>query len=162
MSDTPQAGWYPDPEDSTQQRYWDGQQWTDHRAPLSGGEQPASSTPSYEAGQQPAWGGGGQQPSYGGYGAVGQGAAAGVNTWLWQSIVATLFCCLPAGVVGIVFAAQANSAKNMGDVATAQEKARLAKIWTLVSVGVGLVFIVLFLVLGVFGAMTEFQQQPGF
>lgn len=33
MSDqqTP-AGWYPDPDDVTQQRYWDGAQWTEHRA----------------------------------------------------------------------------------------------------------------------------------
>lgn len=34
MSDqqTP-AGWYPDPENVGQQRYWDGQQWTEHRTP---------------------------------------------------------------------------------------------------------------------------------
>lgn len=28
----PAAGWYPDPDDPAKQRYWDGQQWTDHRA----------------------------------------------------------------------------------------------------------------------------------
>lgn len=28
-----QAGWYPDPEQSGQQRYWDGLAWTEHRAP---------------------------------------------------------------------------------------------------------------------------------
>lgn len=28
----PAAGWYPDPDDATQQRYWDGSQWTEHRA----------------------------------------------------------------------------------------------------------------------------------
>ena len=27
------AGWFPDPEHSGQQRYWDGQQWTGDRAP---------------------------------------------------------------------------------------------------------------------------------
>ncbi|MEZ5184763.1 MAG: DUF2510 domain-containing protein [Candidatus Nanopelagicales bacterium] len=27
------AGWYPDPEQAGQQRYWDGQQWTDNYAP---------------------------------------------------------------------------------------------------------------------------------
>ena len=35
MSTTPPAGWYPDPEDAAQVRYWDGQQWTDHRAPAN-------------------------------------------------------------------------------------------------------------------------------
>jgi Protein of unknown function (DUF2510) len=30
----PPAGWYTDPNDATTQRYWDGQQWTENRAPL--------------------------------------------------------------------------------------------------------------------------------
>lgn len=34
MSDIP-AGWYDDPEQPAQYRYWDGAQWTDHRAPKS-------------------------------------------------------------------------------------------------------------------------------
>jgi hypothetical protein len=29
---SPAAGWYPDPEDATRQRYWDGTAWTDHWA----------------------------------------------------------------------------------------------------------------------------------
>jgi Protein of unknown function (DUF2510) len=28
------AGWYPDPEQAQTQRYWDGSDWTDQRAPL--------------------------------------------------------------------------------------------------------------------------------
>ncbi|WP_372984945.1 DUF2510 domain-containing protein [Microbacterium sp.] len=34
MSNVP-AGWYPSPEDSTQVRYWDGAQWTQHSAPAA-------------------------------------------------------------------------------------------------------------------------------
>lgn len=30
---TPQPGWYDDPEDSKAQRYWDGQNWTPNRRP---------------------------------------------------------------------------------------------------------------------------------
>jgi hypothetical protein len=33
MTDIP-AGWYNDPEDATQLRYWDGLQWTGHRSPV--------------------------------------------------------------------------------------------------------------------------------
>mgnify|MGYP000613188611 FL=1 len=32
--DTPGAGWDPDPEQPQTQRYWDGDAWTDQRAPL--------------------------------------------------------------------------------------------------------------------------------
>jgi hypothetical protein len=32
MTQTP-AGWYVDPQDATQFRYWDGGQWTEHRSP---------------------------------------------------------------------------------------------------------------------------------
>lgn len=34
MSETP-AGWYPNPENPYQQRYWDGTQWTANFAPLA-------------------------------------------------------------------------------------------------------------------------------
>lgn len=33
MSELPNAGWYVDPNDSQTNRYWDGQQWTESRAP---------------------------------------------------------------------------------------------------------------------------------
>lgn len=35
MTDTPPAGWYPDPHVPGTQRYWDGGSWTDHTAPLA-------------------------------------------------------------------------------------------------------------------------------
>lgn len=36
MSDAPGAGWYPDPNDAKTNRYWDGSQWTESRAPIAG------------------------------------------------------------------------------------------------------------------------------
>ena len=33
MTQTPAAGWFVDPQDATQFRYWDGSAWTDHRSP---------------------------------------------------------------------------------------------------------------------------------
>lgn len=35
MDDTVIDGWYPDPHDPTQYRYWDGEQWTEDRIPRS-------------------------------------------------------------------------------------------------------------------------------
>jgi predicted lipid-binding transport protein (Tim44 family) len=31
----PPADWYPDPEQPGMQRYWDGRDWTEHRAPIA-------------------------------------------------------------------------------------------------------------------------------
>ena len=42
------AGWYPDPQAEGQQRYWDGNAWTEHQAPVAQAQQPGQST-------QPAW-----------------------------------------------------------------------------------------------------------
>ena len=50
MSNLPPAAWYQDPEDSSQLRYWDGRQWTEHRAPREHAAPGSSSTPSVKPG----------------------------------------------------------------------------------------------------------------
>ena len=60
------------------------------------------------------------------------------NHLVW-AILTTIFCCLPAGVVSIVFAAQVNSKWNAGDQAGAQKASNNAKTWAIVSAGVGVV-----------------------
>lgn len=41
---SPAAGWYPDPEQAGQLRYWDGTAWTTHRSPAQA-QQPATAPP---------------------------------------------------------------------------------------------------------------------
>lgn len=79
-----------------------------------------------------------------GYG-PGPGPAAGMTipNYLWQSIVVTLCCCLPLGIVGIIFATQVNSKLAQGDTAGALEASRKAKLFTLLGLGIGLVFIII-------------------
>src|SRR6185312_9265795 len=54
------AGWYPDPDGSGGQRYWDGSTWTEHRAPAAPFFEPeptaepeADFEPETPAGEQP-------------------------------------------------------------------------------------------------------------
>ncbi len=71
------------------------------------------------------------------------------NTWLAESILAALFCCLPFGIVGIVYAARVSSLSAHGSYDAAAQASRDAKKWTLVSVfaAVGMWILYLFLVL---------------
>ena len=43
MSSTPEAGWFDDPEDPSQYRYWDGNEWTAHRSPKQSPPPPPTS-----------------------------------------------------------------------------------------------------------------------
>ncbi|MBE2212332.1 MAG: CD225/dispanin family protein [Opitutaceae bacterium] len=60
------------------------------------------------------------------------------NNLVW-AILTTLFCCLPAGVVAIVYAAQVDSKWTAGDRAGAESAAKNARMWSLISAGIGLV-----------------------
>ncbi|MBN6152596.1 CD225/dispanin family protein [Xanthomonas sp. AmX2] len=54
------------------------------------------------------------------------------NNLVW-AILSTLFCCLPLGVVSIVYAAQVDGKRAAGDVAGAREASRKAGMWALYS-----------------------------
>jgi hypothetical protein len=70
----------------------------------------------------------------------------GVPTYLAQAILCTLFCCLPAGIVAIVYAAQVNSKLGAGDYAGAQLASKNAKTWVWVSFGVGLAVALIYVI----------------
>ena len=69
-----------------------------------------------------------------------------VPNYLVQAILCTLFCCLPAGIVSIVYAAQVNSKLSVGDRAGAIQSSDNAKKWAWVSFGVGLAVVVIYIV----------------
>ncbi|WP_207400807.1 CD225/dispanin family protein [Actinomadura roseirufa] len=81
--------------------------------------------------------------SPGGYG--GYGGAPPPPTHLVWAILTTIFCCLPAGIVSIVFAAQVNSKWMSGDHAGAISASRNARIWAIVSAAVTAVLVVIYL-----------------
>jgi hypothetical protein len=83
------------------------------------------------------------------------GPAERVPNYLVQSILVTVFCCLPFGIPAIVYSAQVNTKLQAGDVAGARESSRKAKMWGWISFGVGLVFLLAYALLIGAGSLAE-------
>src|SRR5258707_5563142 len=64
-------------------------------------------------------------------------APANVPNYLIPAII-SLFCCLPLGVVGVIFAAQVNGKVAAGDTPGALESSRKAKLFSYIAIGLGL------------------------
>ena len=76
------------------------------------------------------------------------------KTWLIESILVTLFCCLPFGIAGIVNAAKVESRFYAGDFEGAQRSSKEAKKWTTISFYISIGFGVLYL-LAVFASAAN-------
>lgn len=70
-----------------------------------------------------------------------------VPSYLVQAILVTIFCCIPFGIVAIVYAAQVNEKLARGNYDGAVDSSKKAEIWCWISFGVGIVFVLIFLFL---------------
>ncbi|WP_411827972.1 CD225/dispanin family protein [Luteolibacter sp. AS25] len=77
-----------------------------------------------------------------------------IPNYLWQSIVVTVLCCLPFGVVSIVYAAKVDSLKATGDIVGAQAASKSAKTWAIVGLASWGAVIAIYLVIAVLAAVA--------
>ena len=77
-------------------------------------------------------------------GSAAMGRLQTVPNYLVQAILVTLFCCLPFGIVAIVYAAQVNGRVQAGDTRGAISASNSAKMWCWISFGVWMVGFVLY------------------
>jgi len=83
------------------------------------------------------------------------------ENWLAEAILVTILCCLPFGVVAIIYAAQVNTKLAAGDTDGAEKARREAAKWTKIGFWIGIGWIILmclfYFVLGVslFGIATR-------
>ena len=112
------------------------------------------------------------------YGSTGQNTSADYNanngtygqpqkpingtTYLIFAIISTLLCCLPLGIVAIVYASKINSLQRNGDYAGAQNAAKKAKMFTIIGTVVALVvsifYIIFAIVIGI--GSSDFDDDP--
>ena len=64
------------------------------------------------------------------------------NHLVW-AILSTIFCCLPLGVVAIVYAAQVNGMLDAGNYRGARRASRNARIWAIASMALAAISITL-------------------
>ena len=112
------------------------------------------------------------------YGSTGQNPSADYNanngtygqpqkpingtTYLIFAIISTLLCCLPLGIVAIVYASKINSLQRNGDYAGAQNAAKKAKMFTIIGTVAALVvsifYIIFAIVIGI--GSSDFDDDP--
>ncbi len=80
----------------------------------------------------------------------GSGAPATVPNYLVHSII-SLFCCLPLGVVAIIFAAQVNGKVAAGDIQGAMDSSKKAKMFAYIAIGLGVACWLIYLIIMVLG-----------
>lgn len=69
------------------------------------------------------------------------------NTHLAWAVITTLFCCLPLGIVGILYASGVDDAWYRGDKELAYEKSRKAERWSNWAAIIGSAGIIIYVIL---------------
>jgi hypothetical protein len=86
-------------------------------------------------------------------------AAPDIPTRLAPAILVTLFCCLPFGIVSIVYAAQVSAKISAGDFHGAMDCSKKATTWCWLAFWCGLIPMVLYLgimiIAGIMGATHQ-------
>jgi hypothetical protein len=81
--------------------------------------------------------------------------------YLVQAILVTFCCCLPLGIVSIVYAAQVDSKWNAGDRMGAMLASKNASKWSWIAFGLGVVVNLLVIALQVVAGVAATNAQPG-
>jgi Interferon-induced transmembrane protein len=71
------------------------------------------------------------------------------------SVVSLLACCIPHGLISLIFALQVDKKAAAGDIAGATNSAKQARLWALISIILAVVGGVIAVVFGLFGAIIS-------
>jgi hypothetical protein len=68
------------------------------------------------------------------------------DNYLVWAILTTILCCLPFGIVSIVYSTKVDNLYYAGQYEEAQAKAKSAKTWAIIAASSGFVFLALYLI----------------
>ncbi len=76
------------------------------------------------------------------------------NFLVW-SILSTVLCCLPLGIVAIIYSTKVDSLWQQGDKNGAIDAAKKAKMFCLIAVGCGIFALIVSFIIGVIGGLMS-------
>ena len=76
------------------------------------------------------------------------------NHLVW-AILTTIFCCIPFGIVSIVYAAKVNDMVATGNIDGARQASKKAKTWAWVAFGTGLIVYVLLILIAILSNQAD-------
>lgn len=77
------------------------------------------------------------------------------NSYLALAIISTILCCLPTGIVSIIYATKVNSAYEDGNYDLAEKSSKNAKTWGIASIALGAVGIILYFIIVGFALIAD-------
>lgn len=81
------------------------------------------------------------------------------KTWLTEAILATIFCCVPLGIIGIVNAAKVESTFRDGNITQSKEysqkAAKFVKLGFWIGLGAGIIYIILIIIFALSDASSS-------
>ena len=80
------------------------------------------------------------------------GGNATVPNHMVGAILSTVFCCVPGGIISIVYASQVNSKLAQGDIEGAKAASKTANNWIIANIIIGVVVGLLYVILCAIGA----------
>jgi Interferon-induced transmembrane protein/GYF domain 2 len=83
-----------------------------------------------------------------------QVAQAPPKNWLIESILVTILCCLPLGIVGIIYASRVDTLWKNGQWDEAYKASQEAGKWVKMGLILGVIGIILYILLMVFGVIA--------
>lgn len=83
------------------------------------------------------------------------------SNYMILSILVTIFCCLPFGIIGIIFASRVDSAWNSGHYEDAVDFSRKARNWSLWGIALCLLVYIAYFTLIAIGVISGFSDLWG-
>ena len=74
--------------------------------------------------------------------------------YLWQSIVVMVLCCIPLGIPALIFSLKVKPAYEAGDMGTALDASKKAKMWTIIALICGLISSIVIVGINIFVAVN--------